>query len=83
MRAWILSPATIAAAMLSMQEKAIPTILGPTKLSFFILTPFLTLALYTMSWMIRSWEKIQRLFVHLMKSQDALQPDTIELEEVV
>ncbi|KAL6916952.1 hypothetical protein FSST1_008447 [Fusarium sambucinum] len=80
---YILSPVTIAAAMLSMQEKAIPTILGPTKLSFFILTPFLTLALYAMSWMIRSWEKIQRLFVHLMKSQDVLQPETIELEEVV
>jgi hypothetical protein len=69
--------------MLSMQEKAIPTILGPTKVSFFILTPVLTLAVYALSWIIRSWEKIQRLFDRLMKPQDVQQPETIELQEVV
>ncbi|QPC59302.1 hypothetical protein HYE67_001533 [Fusarium culmorum] len=79
---YVLSPATIAATMLSMQEKAIPTILGPTKVSFFILTPVLTLAVYALSWTIRSWERIQRFFNH-MKPQGVYQPETIELEEIV
>ncbi|RGP67680.1 hypothetical protein FSPOR_5870 [Fusarium sporotrichioides] len=79
---YVLSPVTIAATMLSMQEKAIPTILGPTKVSFFILTPVLTLAVYALSWMIRSWEKIQRFFHHI-KPRDVYQPETIDLEEVV
>lgn len=80
----IFSPATIAAAMLSMQEKAIPPILGPSKISFFILTPVLILTVYAASWMYHSWNRILQLFAQLIKPQQVTdQPEIIELQEVV
>ena len=54
-----MSPITLAAAMLSMQEKAIPSILGPNKLSFVVLAPVLGVIVALVARVIHSWDSIQ------------------------
>ncbi|KAF4979613.1 hypothetical protein FDECE_18033 [Fusarium decemcellulare] len=62
-------PTTLAATMLSMQEKAIPGILGPTKLSFVILALVLavivSVAVQVMQW----WDEAFRFLRGLLESQ--------------
>nr|CEG05243.1 unnamed protein product [Fusarium clavum] len=55
---YIVSPITVAAAMLSMQEKAIPSILGPNKSSFIVLAPVLGVLVAALARLIHSRESI-------------------------
>ncbi|KAI1070915.1 hypothetical protein LB507_010949, partial [Fusarium sp. FIESC RH6] len=80
----VISPITVAAAMLSMQEKAIPSILGPNKLSFFVLAPILCIVASIAIKVIHSWERIVPVLGgwtkrHKVEGQLA---DVIELVEV-
>ncbi|KAJ3543817.1 hypothetical protein NM208_g3380 [Fusarium decemcellulare] len=52
-------PTTLAAAMLSMQEKAIPGVLGPNKRSFIILASVLTVLVFVSVTIMHRWRKIQ------------------------
>ncbi|QPC70680.1 hypothetical protein HYE68_001432 [Fusarium pseudograminearum] len=79
----VLQPITVAATMLSMHEKAIPPALGPTKVSFFILTPILILAVYAVSWVVCCWEKIQQRFAQFVKAKFEHPSEDVELEEIV
>jgi len=58
------SPITLAAAILSMQEEAIPDFLGPTKLSFFLLTPMLMLLVSLVARLVQHWDKVQLYMSH-------------------
>ncbi|KAF5567047.1 hypothetical protein FNAPI_862 [Fusarium napiforme] len=61
---YVVSPITLAAAILSMQEEAIPDFLGPTKLSFFLLTPMLILLVSLVARLVQHWDKVQLYMSH-------------------
>ncbi|SCO90905.1 uncharacterized protein FRV6_15033 [Fusarium oxysporum] len=61
---YVVSPITLAAAILSMQEEAIPDFLGPTKLSFFLLTPMLILLVSLVTRLVQHWDKVQLYMSH-------------------
>ncbi|KAM6513157.1 hypothetical protein FALCPG4_015622 [Fusarium falciforme] len=56
---YVISPSTLAAAMLSMQEKAIPGVLGPNKLSFVVLATVLTVLAFILGRIMHRWKQIQ------------------------
>ncbi|KAI1023721.1 hypothetical protein LB504_005180 [Fusarium proliferatum] len=61
---YVVSPITLAAAILSMQEEAIPDFLGPTKLSFFLLTPMLIFLVSLVARLVQHWDKVQLYMSH-------------------
>lgn len=79
-----ISPITAAAAILSMQEKAIPTILGPNKLSFFVLVPILIIFVVAVFKVIHSWDRIFPALCQRMKwhQVERHRPEDIELADI-
>ncbi|KAF4450786.1 hypothetical protein F53441_6118 [Fusarium austroafricanum] len=75
---YVLSPITLAAAILSMQEKAIPGFLGPNKLSLFLLAPMLMLFLFLVSSLVQYWKKIQLYISHSLSQLSAREGHGIE-----
>jgi len=57
--------------MLSMQEKAIPSILGPNKLSFVVLAPVLGVIVALVARVIHSWDSIQPTLAQWIKRHRA------------
>lgn len=55
--------------MPSMQEKALPSFLGPSKFSFLILAPVLGLSVYAISACISNWTQIQLFIKHSLGSE--------------
>ncbi|KAM5384647.1 hypothetical protein ACJZ2D_001392 [Fusarium nematophilum] len=62
-------PPTLAAGMLSMQEKAIPGVFGPGKLSFLTLTGFLTALVVIIVRAMHKWDKILLLVQQLSSKE--------------
>ncbi|CAG7566116.1 unnamed protein product [Fusarium equiseti] len=76
----IISPITVAAAMLSMQEKAIPSILGPNKLSFFVLAPILIIFAAAVARLIQSWDRILPGLGQWLKRNEVERRRTMDIE---
>ncbi|KAH7111909.1 hypothetical protein B0J13DRAFT_534178 [Dactylonectria estremocensis] len=73
-------PTTLAAAMLSMQEKAIPSILGPAKLSFPALTVFLTAVVFFLFALLDRWPVIKRWVLETRKNLKEFRAHADDLE---
>lgn len=65
-----------------MQEKAIPSFLGPNKLSFVVLAPILGIFVVAVSRAIHSWDKIQPHLGRLILRHDVGRPRTTGIELV-
>ncbi|KAF4965740.1 hypothetical protein FSARC_6523 [Fusarium sarcochroum] len=79
---YAVAPVILTAAILSMQEKAIPGFIGPNKLSFIVLMPIMIFLVFGFSKIIHCWEKIRLSVPYLLAPHEVPEEDGIELCEV-